>query len=392
VLVSDAARRIVAANAGAAELLGGTRHEIVGLNLAGLRPASSTGGWPPRHLESIPFGQGGRYEDVWISRLDGTTMIAEVHVSVFGRDRRNRRSLLLVTDATLKHQLQTELIARHQDLRKAHSELRLHAEKIEKAQRMLERLNHELANTTVKLGKASQLAVIGELTAELAHQINNPLAAALSAFQFLEEALGESADEALADTIDILKLSLDRISETIGELKRVYRNMKPDGAVEALDLGIQIEAALTLLHYRVVGGVRIGMSIPDNLPMVYGRATHIQHTVVNLLDNAFNAVGPDGRIEIAVERRDGGLRLIVGDSGPGIPKELRERVLEPFFTTRDQGTGLGLSIVKRYLSMEGANLSIDDSPLGGAEFRVDFPAAVTRRQSGSWFQTSLDRQ
>jgi signal transduction histidine kinase len=100
------------------------------------------------------------------------------------------------------------------------------------------------------------------------------------------------------------------------------------------------------------------------------------HAIRNLLQNAVDALaGAAGEIRITAERAGPDVVLSVGDDGPGIPAEQRERVLEPMFTTRPGGIGLGLTIVERVVQAHGGTLELDVSPLGGALFRMRLPAA-----------------
>ena len=88
-------------------------------------------------------------------------------------------------------------------------------------------------------------------------------------------------------------------------------------------------------------------------------------------------MNPAGIIEIAVRREGKRVHLWVADSGPGIPLEQRERVFEPFFTTREQGSGLGLSVVRRHVENNKATIRVGESALGGAEFEIGFLADTT---------------
>jgi two-component system C4-dicarboxylate transport sensor histidine kinase DctB len=105
----------------------------------------------------------------------------------------------------------------------------------------------------------------------------------------------------------------------------------------------------------------------------------LQQVVINLVTNAEHAV--KGRrpavIALATQARDGWVRLIVDDSGPGVPEAVRLRIFDPFFTTKgpDEGTGLGLTICQRVVSEIGGKIWLEDSPLGGARFVVELPAA-----------------
>jgi C4-dicarboxylate-specific signal transduction histidine kinase len=114
-------------------------------------------------------------------------------------------------------------------------------------------------------------------------------------------------------------------------------------------------------------------------PPVLGLGQELQQVVINLVTNAEHAVR--GRhpavIQLSTQARAGWVRLVVEDSGPGVPREIRSRIFDPFFTTKgpDEGTGLGLAICQRVVSEVGGKLWLEDSELGGARFVVELPAA-----------------
>jgi signal transduction histidine kinase len=85
-----------------------------------------------------------------------------------------------------------------------------------------------------------------------------------------------------------------------------------------------------------------------------------------------NAERP-GRVRISVVRHDSGVEFLVDDNGPGVPASERQRIFTPFYTTKDHGTGLGLAIAHTVVSLHGGRLTIEDSPLGGARFRITVP-------------------
>ena len=113
-----------------------------------------------------------------------------------------------------------------------------------------------------------------------------------------------------------------------------------------------------------------------------GLGQDLQQVVINLVTNAEHAVRGGSRspavIQLTTEAREGWVRLIVEDSGPGVPADIRSRVFDPFFTTKDpdEGTGLGLSICQRVVAEVGGRIWLEDSEsLGGAKFVVELPAA-----------------
>jgi len=125
--------------------------------------------------------------------------------------------------------------------------------------------------------------------------------------------------------------------------------------------------------------VEFRVHLDDAAPAVLALGQELQQVVINLVTNAEHAVR--GRhpavIELGTQAREGWVRLTVEDSGPGVPAPIRNRIFDPFFTTKgpDEGTGLGLAICQRVVSEVGGKIWLEESPLGGAKFIVELPAA-----------------
>jgi signal transduction histidine kinase len=184
--------------------------------------------------------------------------------------------------------------------------------------------------------------------------------------------LGPDTDSRVTDMMPLLKTSLERLKTTINELKRVYKNSKSqDVPMEPVDLRSQVDSALMLLQQRF-GDISLQIEFPTKPVEVLARPAEMQHILVNLIDNAIQAVGEQGTIQLRAQIQNDKVFFTVGDSGPGIPADQRERIFEPFFTTREQGSGLGLSVVRRNVQNNKAEIRVGQSPLGGAEFEVGF--------------------
>ena len=107
----------------------------------------------------------------------------------------------------------------------------------------------------------------------------------------------------------------------------------------------------------------------------------MEQALINLLSNAVQACQPGGRVELSAQAEDDDLWLEVADNGPGVPTEEIERILEPFYTTKQEGTGLGLPMVIKIAQAHGGHLAIDKSSLGGALFSLMLPRALAPAQS-----------
>ena len=324
--------------------------------------------WVMKTLDRKMINTVGRHEDVLLKSGSGRNIVADVHVSRTIRAGGTRAAVCLVTDATERHRLQSELIGKHKELRKTFADL-------EQKSSALTRMNLEIGEMSAELSRASSMAAVGEITAELTHQLNNPLAGAVTAARRIDMFLDPDADSRVRTMVPLLKDSLERVRVTLNELKRVYRDFRAaEHPMEPVDLKAQVESALMLLQQRL-GEIEVQTELETNSEIL-ARPGEVQHVIVNLIDNALNAVGDRGTIRIRTSRCDNGVLLSVEDSGPGIPKDQRERIFEPFFTTREQGYGLGLSVVRRNVQNNKAVVRVGDSVLGGAAFEIGFVSAA----------------
>jgi signal transduction histidine kinase len=149
----------------------------------------------------------------------------------------------------------------------------------------------------------------------------------------------------------------------------------PKPELSRIDLNDIVRSALSLYH----GAVKLDITLADDLPALDGDKGQLTQVLLNLVENARDAIGSreDGRIVVATRRGDANDRamLVVEDNGPGVPAELKDKVFAPYFTTKHSkgGTGLGLAIVHRIVSDHGGRITITDAAAGGARFSIELP-------------------
>jgi signal transduction histidine kinase len=134
--------------------------------------------------------------------------------------------------------------------------------------------------------------------------------------------------------------------------------------------------------------VSLTADVDPDLPAVQGVGAELNQIWANLVDNALDAVGTGGRVAVTARRAGDRVVVEVADDGPGIPPEIRERIFEPFFSTKDvgKGTGLGLDIVRRTLERHDGEIEVESRP-GRTVFRVKLPAQGMR-SSGRWSRST----
>ncbi len=223
-------------------------------------------------------------------------------------------------------------------------------------------LGHE--RTRRRLEEQKRLAVLGEMSAVLAHEIRNPLASLKGNAQLLAEKVPEGTRE--RGRADRVVREAERLEALTSDLLDFARS----GPMQMAPT----DPAQVLRHAAedVGGGIDLAVAGAPSSWMMDG--SRVRQALTNLIGNARQSA-PAPRGPIASVTRDGGTLVFeVRDFGPGLPEGADDRIFEPFFTTRTNGTGLGLAVVRRIAEMHGGAVSAGNHPQGGAIFRMSFPA------------------
>lgn len=244
----------------------------------------------------------------------------------------------------------------------------------------LREANAKLEQTFKQLVISEKLASIGEITAGVAHEINNPVAVIQGNVDVIRETLGTQTAP-IKTELALIDRQVGRISAIVGKLLQFARPSEFSGADDLTDMAPLIDDCLVLVdHILTQSEIEVRKSVAPDLSLVRIDPGELQQVVVNLIVNAIQAMAGQGRLTLRLSPapREGaaGVALSVRDTGPGIPQDKLASVFDPFFTTKQgEGTGLGLSISQTLIQRAGGQISVANTPTGGAEFTVWLPDA-----------------
>jgi two-component system NtrC family sensor kinase len=245
---------------------------------------------------------------------------------------------------------------------------------VEKADREKEMMNERVI-------EAGKLASVGELAAGIAHEINNPVAI------MVEEAgwMGDLIDEEelqQSKNLDEFKAALKQIRTQGERCKEITHKLlsfarSTDPRARQIQVNELIEELISISEQRSrFGNVKIISHLAPDLPEISASPSEIQQVLLNLINNAIDAIGPaGGTVEITTRVEGNRLVIDVADTGHGIPQAVMQRIFDPFFTTKPvgKGTGLGLSICYGIIKKIGGDISVNSAVDVGTAFHVQLP-------------------
>jgi signal transduction histidine kinase len=243
-------------------------------------------------------------------------------------------------------------------------------------QQRVEHRTAELKLAQDQILRTRRLAAIGSLGAGIAHELNNPLTAVAGLISLARKQLGDSSPQS-----ETLKQALEqtrRVSKIVSDLRQFAEQERSEGG-RRFPLEQPVLSALDLYAEEMrEKRIEVRRELKSGLREAQGDPVQIQQVVAHLVQNAIAAMPEGGELRIALTDVAGdALKLTVSDSGKGIPPEMRERIFDPFFSTKDKaGVGLGLSISHSIVEAHHGKLLVDSAPGRGATFTVLLPAAA----------------
>jgi two-component system C4-dicarboxylate transport sensor histidine kinase DctB len=285
--------------------------------------------------------------------------------------RRARLKERMLLQAEAQNELERRVAERTADLARVNSRIEQ-----EIAERRL--TEQRLRQTQADLVQAGKLAGLGQMSAALSHELNQPLAAAKTYAETTGLLIERGRIAEAGDNLRRISALIDRMAAISKHLRNFAR--KPNEKLGPVRVEDVIRDTTDIVSTRLrAADAELVVTVEPSLPPVAAGAVRLQQVLVNIVTNAADAVEglEDRRIDLTVGRRGNKMLITVHDRGPGVAAAIRERIFDPFFTTKGvgKGLGLGLSISYNIVKDFGGSLSVTDHPEGGAVFTIELEMA-----------------
>jgi len=237
--------------------------------------------------------------------------------------------------------------------------------------------NEQLWAAQQQLVQAERLATLGEMSAKIAHEVNNPLGIIKNYLLLLKRAAADPQKS--HEYVEIVSQEIDRIARIVDELRKFHR---PSGVeFTFLDVREVLEAILALTSRQLqASGIEVVRHIPHDQLTVNGNSDHLRQVFLNLILNARAAMEKGGRLTVELQRQDTRVLIRFVDTGPGIDEEIVPKIFEPFFTTKgESGSGLGLSICQGIIKSHKGSITFRNASPGGC-FEIVLPLVVKHKR------------
>lgn len=255
------------------------------------------------------------------------------------------------------------------DMEHLHEELRARARDVEAAyQRCTEVQDH--------LVHSERLATIGRMSAEMAHQVRNPLSAISLNLELIEDEISRLPEISRKEARKLITVILKEI-DNLAEVTESYLRFAklPPFRWEKANLNDIVREIVVFARPRIEQrGAKVSQRLDERLPPVRIDRRQFKFAVINVLTNALEAMSSGGRLRVKTHANNGWAELTISDTGLGIPPEEMEKIFDPFFTTKQSGTGLGLPLARRIVESHSGRIACESIPRVGTTFTISLPA------------------
>lgn len=232
-----------------------------------------------------------------------------------------------------------------------------------------------LESINTQLQVSERLAAVGRITAGVAHEVKNPLNSMRLWLENLKESLPPDRDGATAQAVNVLDAEIDRLDAVVKRFLDFARPM--DVRLEPTQLAELLREVLEVAQPQLQRAkVEVARLLPIGIPEVFVDRDLLKQAVLNLVLNAVDAMPGGGQLQLTLSRRGEVAEITVGDTGKGIPPELRQKVFQLFFTTRPGGSGIGLASTFRIVQLHNGSINFTSEVGRGTTFRIELPLAA----------------
>ena len=232
-----------------------------------------------------------------------------------------------------------------------------------------------LESINTQLQVSERLAAVGRITAGVAHEVKNPLNSMRLWLENLKESLPPDRDGATAQAVNVLDAEIDRLDAVVKRFLDFARPM--DVRLEPTQLAELLREVLEVAQPQLHRAkVEVAQLLPTGIPEVFVDRDLLKQAVLNLVLNAVDAMPGGGQLQLTLSRRGEVAEITVGDTGKGIPPELRQKVFQLFFTTRPGGSGIGLASTFRIVQLHNGSINFTSEVGRGTTFRIELPLAA----------------
>lgn len=253
--------------------------------------------------------------------------------------------------------------------------------------KQLESASTKMDELNAQLMQSDKLAALGKMAAGIAHEINNPIAVIGEKAGWMRDLLSDEEFQQSENLAEYRK-SIEKIEEHAERIRKIIHNMlgfarRMEPHLDEIDVNVVVNQTLELLqNHARINNIEIDRNLQTDLPVIASDQSQLQQVFLNLINNAIDAIGKDGKIEIVSRKTDSFIEIDIKDNGPGIPKSQQKRIFDPFFTTKQsgKGTGLGLSISYNIIEKLGGKIDFVSHEGKGTTFTVKLPIRIPEKR------------
>lgn len=239
----------------------------------------------------------------------------------------------------------------------------------EKLKEELKELNEQLKE---RISNMENLATVGQISAEIMHEINNLLTVIHGYTQLLSQQI--NPDNSSKSYVSTINEEIKRCKEIAKNILELSKNKQ---TVEKVNINHLIRKIVDFLKIsKIAKNIHFNLNLGENIPLIDANSNHIHQAILNILLNGIEAIGKNrsGIIEIKTEKDKTNIIIKIKDNGPGMPEEVVNKMLKPFYTSKEKGTGLGLYITHKLVKKYNGEIKIESKKGEGTEFTLIFPS------------------